>query len=463
MGFKSGTQTHTDDTSASTTVGKDAGENLGSGGTNNVIIGEEAGNDLTTGDGNVFIGYQAADKTLDIDSSVVIGVGACGALMTAHTNGVVAIGDRALAALTSGKYNIAVGGTALTATETGDYNTAVGAGCLASQTTTAGGGGIPADSVGNTAVGAFCATDITTGFGNTAMGHSALYASEDVDFAVAIGRSAAAGVLTSAANGTIGIGFQALYACTSGAGNVAIGYQTLMTTTANGDKNTAVGYQALKALQADTDGHGENTALGHQAGLALVAGTGNTLIGNQAGDVIVEGDNNVMIGAFTDPDASDATNQIVIGKSITGTADDQFSFGKASNVVSNDFGTDADWSRASDIRKKRDIKDDTLGLNFINDLRTVTFQWKPSNEFPQEWNEYNEENQMNLDAVMHGFIAQEVKVALDKAEVDTFAGWKQRADGSQAVSRDMFIMPLVKAVQELSARVEELEDQLENQ
>mgnify|MGYP003669165219 FL=1 len=63
---------------------------------------------------------------------------------------------------------------------------------------------------------------------------------------------------------------------------------------------------------------------------------------------------------------------------------------------------------------------------------------------------------MNLDATMHGMIAQEVKEALDKADCDTFSGWKEREDGSQTVSREMFVTPLIKAVQELSAEINEL-------
>ena len=101
-----------------------------------------------------------------------------------------------------------------------------------------------------------------------------------------------------------------------------------------------------------------------------------------------------------------------------------------------------------------------MGLEFINNLRTVTHQWKPSNEFPEEWDEYSEENTMNLDAVMHGMIAQEVKEALDKSGCDTFGGWDERSDGSQTVSREMFVIPLIKAVQELSAEVKELKEKL---
>ena len=80
---------------------------------------------------------------------------------------------------------------------------------------------------------------------------------------------------------------------------------------------------------------------------------------------------------------------------------------------------------------------------------------------PKELTEhYNEENQKNTDVVMHGMIAQEVKAALDKSGVDTFGGWSERLDGSQSISREMFVIPLIKAVQELTAKVEELESKL---
>ena len=68
---------------------------------------------------------------------------------------------------------------------------------------------------------------------------------------------------------------------------------------------------------------------------------------------------------------------------------------------------------------------------------------------------------MNLDATMHGLIAQEVKEALDDVGVDTFSGWKERKDGSQTVSREMFITPLINAVQELSEKVKSQQKEIE--
>jgi hypothetical protein len=61
-------------------------------------------------------------------------------------------------------------------------------------------------------------------------------------------------------------------------------------------------------------------------------------------------------------------------------------------------------------------------------------------------------------------IAQEVKIAVDAAGVD-FGGWvlsdKDDPDSQQALRYDQFIAPLIKAVQELSAKVQLLESKLE--
>ena len=58
---------------------------------------------------------------------------------------------------------------------------------------------------------------------------------------------------------------------------------------------------------------------------------------------------------------------------------------------------------------------------------------------------------------MYGFIAQEIKAVLDAKNITDFNGWSaSEKDGSQSVSYEMFVIPLVKAVQELSTKNDEL-------
>jgi hypothetical protein len=55
-----------------------------------------------------------------------------------------------------------------------------------------------------------------------------------------------------------------------------------------------------------------------------------------------------------------------------------------------------------------------------------------------------------------GFIAQEIKKLMDDHGIDDWEGWEQDPNGSQLISMGDLIVPLVKAVQELSKKVDEL-------
>jgi len=242
--------------------------------------------------------------------------------------------------------------------------------------------------------------------------------------------------------------------------NIGIGKDALGGAVAGGEYNVAVGSLAGQNLTSAD----HTTAFGYFSAAALTTGSNNAFFGKSAGNSCTTGSDNICLGTIADVAAVDTANAICIGRSITASSND-FSFGKASNVVTNDFDADANWSRSSDVRKKRNIHSQELGLDFINDLRTVRFQWKPSNEFPKEWRDYSEENNMDTDVIMHGFIAQEVKEALDKHASDNdkeFSGWKEGDDGMQNTTREMFVIPLIKAVQELSTEVKELKAKLED-
>jgi len=243
----------------------------------------------------------------------------------------------------------------------------------------------------------------------------------------------------------------ALATGTTASATTTVGFEAGKVIT-TGTHNTAVGCQAGLAATTCT----YNTFLGVESGKAMTTGSTNIAIGYQACDTATTVSNSIFIGTGTE-DSSDGEYQIVLGNSITSAGNNTFSFGKASNVVTNTYTSDANWSRSSDKRLKIDIQDGKLGLDFINDLRTVSHKWKPSNEVPKELTRhYSEINNKDTDVKMYGFIAQEVKAAMDKHNEPKFTGWSESDDGSQNVSREMFVIPLIKAVQELSAEIEEL-------
>ena len=124
------------------------------------------------------------------------------------------------------------------------------------------------------------------------------------------------------------------------------------------------------------------------------------------------------------------------------------------------------WATISDVRVKKDIETSTVGLAFIKDLRPVTFNYKNLEDIPETFRGYvapGEEGSTkayNSPLTQHGFIAQEVKEAIDKHSdiKDGFDMWDDDdTTGQQRVAESALIPVLVKAIQELEARVKELE------
>jgi hypothetical protein len=122
--------------------------------------------------------------------------------------------------------------------------------------------------------------------------------------------------------------------------------------------------------------------------------------------------------------------------------------------------------QTSDQRAKTEVNDANLGSDFIKSLRPVSYKWIEGGK--RYTNEYDEYNNWIYESVpgtrTHwGFIAQEVKQAVDAAGVD-FGGWvltdKDDPDSQQALRYDQFIAPLTKALQEAMERIEVLEQRL---
>jgi hypothetical protein len=107
----------------------------------------------------------------------------------------------------------------------------------------------------------------------------------------------------------------------------------------------------------------------------------------------------------------------------------------------------------SDSRLKTNVQDSLLGLDFINSLRPVSYKFI-------EGSKTEDGSSIPGERTHWGLIAQEVQSVIEEAGVD-FGGWvlldKTDEDSEQALRYEEFIAPLIKAVQELSARVKSLE------
>ena len=483
---------------------------------NNVGIGQAALGALTSGDNNVVIGMQAGIVMTSQSNCVIVGKDAGVALNHDDANGTVAVGSNALAALTSGSGNLAIGFEAGKALSTGTQNIAIGYQALDNASTSA-------DwnvAIGNGAMGGTITTDnvdACVAIGGTAM-ESGLAAS--ASGSVAVGYNAAADLTDG---NVVAIGYRALEDCTTGANNLAVGYQAMAAQTtgtsniaighqamyvanhANCDQNTVIGYIAGNAIStgakntllgnecgttrlttgsqntaigAETLGKGAdaalegsgNTCLGYQAGLVMKgAANSNVFLGREAGAAVTTGTNHVIVGDNAEASGVATANEIVLGNNATGTAASTVLFGAGVNTIRAAMdGSTTSWTAASsDERYKENIETSTAGLSFINDLRPVTYNWKKKQDVPEDTPGYEEGSDepvlgYEYGKTLHGFIAQEVKSAIENhSEIkEGFYMWQKDNHDIQTVADGAVIPILVKAVQELSQQVEDLKKQI---
>ena len=402
-------------------AGVNAGNSIQSGGNYNVCVGDEAGTALTTGDSNTAAGYQALK-----------------ACTTTGDN--VAIGKDALLVCETGAYNTAVGTLSLDAVVDTNANVAVGAYTLGACT-----GG------GNTAIGYAALTANTSAANNVAVGVSALAANTTGTNNVAVGANALDANVESHNN--TAIGDNALGKNSSGASNTAVGANCLVEMV---DANycTAIGADALQNATG-----GANTACGQGALNGVEGGIYNTGLGYSAGNVISSGDNNLCLGR----DAGIANSP---GGAVT-TGDNQICLGDE-NIANAHI--QVDWTVASDERDKTDFTDLNLGLDFVKALEPVTYKWDKRSKYAEKGDD--------LDTITHdgthkedwldvGFKAQAVEalekeagyVISDKTNLTTHL----TEDGKQyGLQYSKFVPILVKAIQELSEKVKELESKSHN-
>jgi hypothetical protein len=204
----------------------------------------------------------------------------------------------------------------------------------------------------------------------------------------------------------------------------------------------------------------DNVAIGHNAGI-VITGSDNVCVGQASGDSITDGERNTIIGQNADCNAS-ADDTIVIGATAVSVSDGYITMGRGSGTerISNLPTANATWQHSSDERFKKDIATNTdCGLDFINELRTVTYKWKAPSELDDSFSSYDKDKtEASYTNTIYGLIAQEVKSAMDKHNITNFDGWSELGDEKiQSISESMFVFPLIKAVQELSAKNDALE------
>jgi hypothetical protein len=365
--------------------------------------------------------------------NTAVGANALQANTTGTNN--TAIGNSALLVNTTGSYNIAIGNIALDANTSGNYNVAVGRNCL---------------------------TKNTTGHDNVGLGINVLAENTTAHYNVAIGSSAMNGCTTGEYN--VAVGDKALDAGSmTGNFNVAVGTGALGVAT-SASSNTCLGLSAGASTTTSTN----NCFMGESTGYANTTGMDNTWIGHYAGYAggvqMTTGSHNTYIGKATSGSAVSNIAEIVLGYNVLGAGSKTFTVGVTYSGVHRrtlDLTSSAtSFTNPSDLRLKENITDSSVGLNFINDLRPITYTWKAKKDVPTDMSQYEENSTVPCSGsgkTNYGFIAQEVKATIDNYSVaDGQAIHSEDPDGTQHLSPAELVPMLVKALQEADNKIDAL-------
>jgi hypothetical protein len=298
----------------------------------------------------------------------------------------------------------------------------------------------------NTGCGAWALEENITGDFNTAVGTYSLLSNTEGSYSTAIGYGAMAGTTNGGSN--VAIGYHALWSNVGKRRNTVVGIEAMFyadNTTANDDAfNTAIGYRALYGSTTASANTGtSNTAVGDLAMSGNTSGGGNVAIGRNALDGNTTGSNNTAVGFGADVSSNNLTNATAIGYNASVNASNKIVIGNSSAITVGGYGN---WSNYSDRRLKENITyTHGLGLEFIMKMKPVSYNY------------IDDENKRRRD----GLIAQDVQQSMNELGLD-FSGLivDDDAMGTLNLSYSEFVIPLINAVQEQQAMIEQLQQEI---
>ena len=285
-------------------------------------------------------------------------------------------------------------------------------------------GGAPGDS-GNTAFGFNALGSENSEGSNTAVGYRAL-GNQNVSTMFAI-------------PGNTALGYEAGKNCTTGLSNVFIGRGVQSVNSGQSIGNVALGSNAMEQLGTGF----ANVAIGERAMQNVNSNTGNIAIGYTANNGNTTGNQNVVIGYNAQPSSLTVSNEITLGNSSTAVLRCQ----------------QTSITALSDERDKKSIEDLPYGIDFINKLQPRKFIWDNRIELREEVNDDGTRSEVefypaNKGKKDFGFIAQEVQAHDD----DVLRLVYDENPDKLEMSYGKLVPVLVKAIQELSAKVTALEN-----
>ena len=289
----------------------------------------------------------------------------------------------------------------------------------------------------------------TTGSFNTAFGDAALRFNTTADNNTAVGYTAM--YTNTTGQGCTALGRRAMYSNTTGSDNTAVGNQALYLNT-TGANNASFGDNSMNA---NTTGF-QNTAIGTFAGGALTTGNRNTLLGAYTGQYggggTSTGGGNTFVGYGAIGSGSSVSGELVVfapgtdssatGKG-TGTG---FIIAQTSGGTKNGMfqgNNSSSWSVASDQRLKKNIVDNTDGLDIISQIQVRNFEYR----LPEEVTDLPQNQAVEKTGIQLGVIAQELQAVCPDCVTE-------QSTGVLSIDTDEIFWHMLNAIKELNAKLE---------
>jgi len=245
--------------------------------------------------------------------------------------------------------------------------------------------------------------------------------------------------------------------------NLIIGLPSVNAASMPGNQNTfigggnpasaATGNTVIGAFAGGYNAGNNNTIMGNASALNLTTGAENVAIGTKAMGQNTTGFKNTCIGSFSGANFyggigfDGGTNTTLIGfNAQPATVNESNSITLGDSNISVIRCAVTSITSLSDSRDKEEVAELAVGLEFVKELNPVSFVW-------------NDRDESGKHGVKDfGFIAQDLKSTQEKYEMAETLGlvYEENPEKLEA-SYGKLIPILVKAIQELTAKVEQLE------
>ena len=191
--------------------------------------------------------------------------------------------------------------------------------------------------------------------------------------------------------------------------------------------------------------------MGSHAGDNMTVGYDNVYIGDNAGNTHATGDRCIYVGRASNCSGTAVDLEYVFGYSLAGKGTQTFFAG--GNTGAYNEANSSSWSTTSDRRIKKNITNNTTGLDKINQITVRNFEYKTEDEIKTDNPELTDVVKsavVNKAGVQLGCIAQEIESIFPEVV-------KTNEYGIKSVDPGNLSWYMINAIKELSAKNDALE------